>query len=198
MARALVADSAQNPVPVIVLLPLFVSLIFETTPKFVPVITSCLPNASDPPAATIFGDTEVNVAVFVVVVVVVDDDEVVDVFVVDVVEVPWVTWNPFLNWWDCPSGFFTRTSQYPTAASEGMTKLHVMRFDDENVIVDALTYELPETKDMAVPVWKPVPFRLVIATVVPVFPVSGSTLITRGPGAEVVVTVAVAEVVLVV
>lgn len=179
------------------MLPLFVNLIFATDPKFVPVITSCLLNDSDPPVATTFGDTEVNVAVFAVVVVV-DDDEVVVVAVVEVtVDFEGIV-KPFLYSWACPSGFVTTTLQGPSDASEGMTMVQVITPDAETITLVATIFELPDfTRATEQFDLKLVPRSSVIDTVVPAFPVSGSIFVTWGADIELVVAVAVAVLVVV-
>lgn len=176
------------------MLPLFVNLIFETDPKFVPVITSCVCNASDPPVGTTFGDTEVNVTVFAVVVVV-DDDEVVVVEVT--VDFEGIV-KPFLYSWACPSGFVTTTLQGPSDASEGMTMVQVITPDAETITLVATIFELPDfTRATEQFDLKLVPRSSVIDTVVPAFPVSGSIFVTWGADIELVVAVAVAVLVVV-
>lgn len=176
------------------MLPLFVNLIFATDSKFVPVITSCLLNDSDPPVATIFGDTEVNVAVFTVVVVVDDDDDVVVVAVAVVCEVlPSRIVKPFLYSWACPSGFVTTTPQGPSDASEGRITVQEITPDAETITLVATIFELPDfTRATEQFDWKLVPRSSVIDTVVPAFPLSGSIPVTWGADNELVVAVAVA------
>jgi len=108
------------------------------------------------------------------------------------------TVKPFARVPDCPPGLVTTTFHEPTAALDGNAKVQIILLVDANT-PDAVIFWLPNRVRLTVaPVWKLVPPRLVILTVVPLIPVFGVMLVTVIAGGAVVAVVAVVVVAVVV
>jgi hypothetical protein len=80
--------------------------------------------------------------------------------------------------------------QVPDEVSDGMAKAQVMWDEETRTTLVALMLVLPDfTSWTLAPLWKPLPTRSVIETVVPAFPSSGIMSLNVGFGAVVVAVV---------